>query len=316
MAEQPEVSKELRLGGRSRGANAAGDNRRSKAPRASEAVPYEEATTLKDPFVTSSVSGPNTTPTTTTNPPPPVAPSPVVAEDIFAIAYDTYSAADLHALLQQVTRSEVERRMAEFDQQRRKTNHAPRVERFLDVTGSSSSNNNNSNSTGSEVCTGYTYNDMLQRIFIALNRNKESSGMSERNQLPVPQVEKISKKKVVIVNFRRICEVFSRPIEDVKDYIEKELSVGGNLDSNDSLILKYEIQKVTDFDKILIKYLDEYVKCNSCHKIDTTLTKEGRRMELRCNWCTATRSVQAVGSATYSAQVGKRSRARRQAMTL
>nr|CCC90618.1 unnamed protein product [Trypanosoma congolense IL3000] len=281
---------------------------RPKAPRAAEVVLDAPEVSHKDPLMLPTTHALNDT----------AAMERAAAEDIFTIPYDSYTAADLHALLQRVTRKDVERRMVEREQQRRKENQAPRVERFLDAavgadrTGSSSANTGAS----SEMCCGYAYDDMLQRLVIALNRNKESGGMSERNKLPVPMVEKVGKKKVAIINFGKICEAFNRPIEDVKDYIEKELSVGGNLDSSEALILKYEIQKVTAFDKILIKYLDEYVKCNSCHKIDTTLAKEGRRMELRCNWCTATRSVQAVGSATYSAQVGKRSRARRQAMTL
>ncbi|ORC86463.1 translation initiation factor [Trypanosoma theileri] len=244
------------------------------------------------------------------------------SEDIFAIAYDTYTSEDLYALLKRYTRQEVEKRMVEHEQIRSSNQQQQmQVERFLDAAPTTAgrvgtSNNNNGNSNSAEELGGYMYSVMLQRLFVALNRNKESSAMTERNQLPTPQLERIGKKKVIITNFRRICQAFHRPIEDVKDYIEKELSVRGNLDTNDGLILKYETQKATAFDKIIIKYLDEYVKCNSCHKIDTTLTKEGRRMELRCNLCTATRTVQAVGSATFSAQVGKRSKARMQALTL
>ncbi|KAH8620068.1 putative Domain found in IF2B IF5 [Trypanosoma vivax] len=245
------------------------------------------------------------------------------AADIFDKPYDSFTPEDLYALLESTRFDDVMRLILEREKQISKEHRGPHVERFLDTThttraGNSSSNNNSAhgNNAGQEESLGYSYSSMLSRIFELLNRTKDSSALSERNQLPVPQVERIGKKKVVIVNFPRICEAFHRPIEDVKDYIEKELSVRGNLDSSDALILKYEVQKATAFDKIFIKYLDEYVKCNACHKIDTTLTKEGRRIELRCNWCTATRSVQTLGSATYSAQVGKRSRARRQAMTL
>lgn len=158
--------------------------------------------------------------------------------------------------------------------------------------------------------TGYTYNTMLSRLYTALDRSHEGSAMSQRNKLPIPIIEKIGKKKTVISNFGRICKVFNRDMEDVKDFIEKELSITGNLDSNNALILKYEIRKATDFDNILVKYLEQYVKCNACNRIDTTLTKEGRRTELKCNWCTATRTVQAMGTATFRAALEKRSRQR------
>ncbi|RNF27455.1 translation initiation factor [Trypanosoma conorhini] len=294
---------------------------RPKAPMAVVAAPEATLLTHKDPVTMGPVApaGPA---------PPSAAAATTLAmgdasaathvagtvEDIFEIAYDNYTSEDLHALLKRVTRQEVEKRMLEHEQLRQKRQKVPQVERFLDVTSKVGSSSGGNKAT-EEGC-GYNYSVMLRRLFVALNRNKESSAMSERNKLPEPKLEKIGKKKVIITNFGRICQAFNRPVQDVKDYIEKELSVGGNLDSNDALILKYEIQKSTAFDNILYKYLDEFVKCNSCHRIDTTLTKEGRRMELRCNWCTATRTVQAVGSATYSAQVGKRSKARLQAMTL
>lgn len=257
-------------------------------------------------------------------------PHAALAVDIFEIPYDKYTAQDLYALLKSYTRQEVEKRMVEREQLRHKQQEGPRVQRFLDVVdtarvgnssgGGGDNNNNNNNSSSNSGAggesIGYEYSVMLQRLFAALNRNKESSAITERNQVPEPQLERVGKKKVIITNFFRICQAINRPVEDVKDFIEKELSVRGNLDSNNALILKYEIQRVTAFDNIITRYLDEFVKCNSCRRIDTTLTKEDRRMELRCNWCTATRTVQAVGSATYSAQVGKRSKARQQALTL
>ncbi|KAF8278619.1 putative eukaryotic translation initiation factor 2 beta subunit [Trypanosoma cruzi] len=302
---------------------------RPKAPKAMEAAPDATLATHLDPVTMGTGASYSLTPPSAST--ATVAPTamtigdrldaPQVAgsvEDVFEIAYDSYTSNDLYALLKRITRQEVERRMIEHEQLRQKQQRVPQVERFLDATsktGSSGSSGGGGNKATEEGC-GYNYSVMLRRLFFALNRNKESSAMTERNRLPEPKLEKIGKKKVIITNFGRICQAFNRPIQDVKDYIEKELSVGGNLDSNDALILKYEIQKSTAFDNILYKYLDEFVKCNSCHKIDTTLTKEGRRMELRCNWCTATRTVQAVGSATYSAQVGKRSKARLQAMTL
>ncbi|KPA74706.1 translation initiation factor-like protein [Leptomonas pyrrhocoris] len=239
------------------------------------------------------------------------------------IDYDALTYTALLALMKQVSRPVLEELMAQREQQIESTmqqQQGQRVERFLDLAASPSADATaaaaaGANSSDADPVEGYRYNAMLTRLFEALNRNNESSAMTERNQVPVPILERMGKKKTVIANFGRICEAFHRPMEDVKDFIEKELSIRGNLDSNNALILKFEIRKQTDFDRVLIKYLDEYVKCNSCHRIDTTLTKDGRRLELRCNVCTATRTVTAAGSATFSAQIEKRSR-QRAAMTL
>jgi translation initiation factor 2 subunit 2 len=240
-----------------------------------------------------------------------------VASRLETINYDELTYAALLELMKQASRPVLEELMAQREQQVETDllqQQTQRVERFLDVATTTATTEANA-SGEDDTAEGYRYNAMLTRLFEALNRNNEGSAMTERNQLPVPILERMGKKKTVIANFGRICEAFHRPMEDVKDFIEKELSIRGNLDSNNALILKFEIRKQTDFDRVLIKYLDEYVKCNSCHRIDTTLTKDGRRLELRCNVCTATRTVTAAGSATFSAQIEKRSR-QRAAMTL
>ncbi|CCW60229.1 unnamed protein product [Phytomonas sp. EM1] len=252
----------------------------------------------------------------------------MLEKDVYNLDFDALTYDELLSILKRVTHTQMEALVVQEQQsQLLEQQEAHRVEKFLDVgidyKGSNASSphprspnsedtNGNKNEGNDE---GYTYHAMLTNLFEALNRNNEGSAMTERNQIPVPILEKIGKKKTAISNFGRICEAFHRSMEDVKDFIEKELSIRGNLDSNNALILKFEIRKATDFDRTLIKYLDEYVKCYSCHRIDTTLTKDGRRLELRCNWCTATRTVQAVSSATYSAQIEKRSR-QRAAMTL
>lgn len=241
----------------------------------------------------------------------------ITVTDVFKINFDTMAYTQLQKILDSVTKQEVAQHKAlveHEEHERRQKQQSQRVERFLDYNPSAQSNGSTSGASAAPA-EGYAYMNMLNCLFDALNISMEGSAMKERNQLPVPVTEKIGKKKTVISNFARICAAFHRPAEDVKDFIEKELSTRGNLDSNSALILKFEIRKATDFDRILIKYLDEFVKCNSCHGIDTTLTKDGRRTELQCNRCTATRTVQAVSSATFSAQVEKRSR-QRAAMTL
>lgn len=239
--------------------------------------------------------------------------------EVFTADYDTMTYTALQKLLAAFTRAQVENARGTREQATSTgvaTQQGLRIEKFLDVASFSALvSDSQSGGFDENNYEGYTYNAMLTRLFEALNRNNEGTSVGERNQVPVPILEKIGKKKTVISNFGRICTSFNRPLEDVKDFIEKELSIRGNLDSNNALILKFETRKATDFDRILIKYLDMYVKCNSCHTINTTLTKEGRRLELRCNWCTATRTVTAAEIATFSAMVEKRSKVRA-AMTL
>ena len=114
-----------------------------------------------------------------------------------------------------------------------------------------------------------------------------------------------------------MCTALNRTQEEVKDYFEKALTVQSAIDGNNCLILKYQNAKVGQFEKLIAKYMEEYVQCKACGRINTTLTKEqsSRLHLMNCKDCGASRYIQAAGGATFTAQVGKRSRQRNNAMT-
>lgn len=237
--------------------------------------------------------------------------------DIFSLNYDQMELEALYELMGKITPSTVATLRQRRDVLRAsvadETNVA--VEYYLDTLPSDGGSPTSSTQINDEQKNGYTYMDMVRRIFSDLDRNNESSARAGRNKIPTPKLESVGKKKTCIVNFQRICEAIHRNVEEVKEFVEKELSCKGNLDSKNALTLKYQMQKSTDLDNLLQRYLDIYVKCNSCNRIDTVLTRNGRLVELRCNFCTATRTVTAVINATYNAVVEKRARTRA-AMTL
>lgn len=158
---------------------------------------------------------------------------------------------------------------------------------------------------------GYSYSDLLKRVYDELrSKNPSLSGTSaSRNQIPVPQIEKYGSKKTAVANFKAICDAIQRTMEEVKDYLDKELSTTGSIDSSNCLILKLQNVKSIQFEGMIIKYVDEFVKCHACKKINSTLQKEDRIMVLKCNVCHASRTVTAGGNA-FHAVTGKRSKLR------
>lgn len=233
-------------------------------------------------------------------------------ENIFAVKYDGLSMKELQHLLESITPQSVVVARQERELSRGSVSPVDvKVEVYLNVglidVGDHSTDDRK----------GYTYAEMLSRIVEDLNRNNEGSSRSGQNKVPTPKLESVGKKKTCIINFQRICEAIHRSVDDVKEFMERELSCKGSLDSKNAFTLKYQMTKSTDMDKLLHQYLDTYVKCNSCNCIDTVLEKNGRLMELRCNVCTATRTVvSGNNSASYSAVVEKRSRIRAAATTL
>ncbi|CUI14316.1 eukaryotic initiation factor-like protein, putative [Bodo saltans] len=167
------------------------------------------------------------------------------------------------------------------------------VEPFIDGTG------------------GYSYHALLDRVYEELRAKNPSLSSTEvsRNQIPVPQIERYGSKKTAVANFKNICDAINRSMEEVKDYLDKELSTTGSIDSSNCLILKLQNVKSIQFEGIIIKYIDEFVKCHSCKKINSTLQKEDRITVLKCNLCQASRTVTAGGNA-FHAVTGKRSKLR------
>mmetsp|Transcript_21072 Transcript_21072/g.24423 ORF Transcript_21072/g.24423 Transcript_21072/m.24423 type:complete len:337 (+) Transcript_21072:55-1065(+) len=168
------------------------------------------------------------------------------------------------------------------------------LERFSDGTG------------------GYPYADLLTRVYEELRKKNPSLGNSEgvRNQLPVPQIERHGTKKTALPNIKDLCKALNRTIEEVKEYLEKELSTTGSIDSSECLVLKIRNVRPTQLEGIITKYVNEFVKCDSCKKIDSTLQKEDRITVLKCNICGATRTVGSGAATSFQAVTAKRSKLR------
>lgn len=158
----------------------------------------------------------------------------------------------------------------------------------------------------------YTYRAMLDRIMdICRDKNPDSS-TAERIRLPMPRIERSGSKKTALTNFKELCHALGRTQDEVKDFIEKTLTVQSSVDGNNCLIMKYQNAKIHTFEKLLDKYVEEYVKCRACGKIQTDLEKEPqtRLLKIVCRNCKAHRYVQAANNATFKATTTKRSRLR------
>ena len=154
----------------------------------------------------------------------------------------------------------------------------------------------------------YPYIRMLQRAsHCARERNPEAIRAGEGTiQILGPKMQKDGPRKTVITNFRDVCASMARTEENVMDFLTKELSTTGNLDSNQCLVLKGSYRD-HNLEKALRKYADEFIVCYACGSGQTTLSRDpvSRLFELKCEKCNASRNVSSA-TAGFAAQTTRR----------
>ena len=66
------------------------------------------------------------------------------------------------------------------------------------------------------------------------------------------------------------------------------------------------------FLRLIRKYIDDYVRCVDCKSLDTTIVKEEktRLTYLKCNKCTASRTVSQIQSIYVATKRGERKKAK------
>ena len=76
------------------------------------------------------------------------------------------------------------------------------------------------------------------------------------------------------------------------EYFLSELGCDGTVGSNNEMILVGGYQ-AKHFLRLTKKYVEEYVKCNTCKGFNTDMDKEAstRLTYLKCKVCTASRTV-------------------------
>lgn len=152
-----------------------------------------------------------------------------------------------------------------------------------------------------------TYSLLLNRFFHQLSQKNPDHTISgtKSYKIPPPQCMREGNRKTVFANIADICRRMKRSEEHLTAYLFAELSTTGSVDGNRRLVIKGRLQQ-SNIEKVLRKYIIEYVTCKTCKSPNTELSKgENRLYFVTCNNCGSRRSVPAIKTG-FSAQVGKR----------
>ena len=130
----------------------------------------------------------------------------------------------------------------------------------------------------------YQYRDLLA----AVCRDTPHNTGRDIN-IMAPEV-RIMGPKTNFINFTKVCVCFDRDCSHLKQYIDLELSTTSSTNIDGVLIIHGKF-RTGGIQKVLLKYITEYVQCVSCQSIKTTLIKEDKLSFINCCDCHSTKYV-------------------------
>lgn len=113
----------------------------------------------------------------------------------------------------------------------------------------------------------------------------------DRFEIPKATISVIG-NRTIIYNFRELCERIHRDQQHVLRFLSKELATAGtNEDPRAVFQGKFSSSLL---ERLIERYVSEFVICPVCHQPDTRITREGRFHFLICEACGAKSSCKAL----------------------
>ena len=125
----------------------------------------------------------------------------------------------------------------------------------------------------------------------ALSELPPKAEKRERFRLPEPS-SSMSGNRTILHNFAEICNRLNRDKNHFLKFLVGELATAGNSDGAKASFQGNFNYRV--FQKLLDRYINEYVLCPICHQPDTDIVKRGRFFQLVCEACGATSSLRNI----------------------
>jgi translation initiation factor 2 subunit 2 len=157
----------------------------------------------------------------------------------------------------------------------------------------------------------YSYKELLERVVDLLQTNNPDLVEKKRTRIKPPQLQLLSSKKTLWVNFQEICTMMQRDPQHVFSFFMAELGTEGSMDGNQRLIIRGKFV-AKYIESLLRKYVVEYVTCEMCRSPNTDLVKNqaSRLYFCTCRDCGSSRSVAPIRSGYHATSRADRRAAR------
>ncbi|MEM1515282.1 MAG: translation initiation factor IF-2 subunit beta [Candidatus Bathyarchaeia archaeon] len=133
-----------------------------------------------------------------------------------------------------------------------------------------------------------SYEDMLEEAYKQL-----PSEVFKRERLEVPRVECTTfGSRTFLENFKEICDLLDRDPNHLLRYILKEMATSGTIEGQRAILHgRFDSETIN---RIIRRYIDEFVNCPICKRPDTKIIKEKRFNFLLCEACGAKSPVRRI----------------------
>jgi translation initiation factor 2 subunit 2 len=131
----------------------------------------------------------------------------------------------------------------------------------------------------------YNYDELLKR---ACSQMPQVSLKRERLELPRLLITTVG-MRTVISNFKEVADVLDRNPQHILKFLTREMATAATF--HDSRAIFQGKFRRDSFERLLQRYMDNFVVCPVCKRPDTKIVKEKRLAFLICNACGARSSI-------------------------
>lgn len=131
----------------------------------------------------------------------------------------------------------------------------------------------------------YEYDELLKR---ACSQMPEVSMKRERLELPRLHITTVG-MRTIISNFKEVADVLNRDAQHILKFLTREMATAATF--HESRAVFQGKFKRDSFERLLHRYMENFVICPVCKRPDTRITKEKRLSFLICNACGAKSSI-------------------------
>jgi translation initiation factor 2 subunit 2 len=132
------------------------------------------------------------------------------------------------------------------------------------------------------------YEKMLDEAYSEL---PQKSLKHERLEVPKPVCSTFG-ARTIFHNFKEVCDVLNRDPAYILRFMSKEMATAGTIDGSRAIFQgRFEVETCN---RLLGRYVNEFVVCPVCKRPDTKIVREKRLYFLVCEACGARSPVKPV----------------------
>jgi len=132
------------------------------------------------------------------------------------------------------------------------------------------------------------YKEMLKRARLQL-----PSEVLEHKRFEIPKPRSfVTGMRTILANFKEICEALNREPRHVLKFLSGEMATAATMQRTRA-IFQGRFGRDT-FERLIERYVKEFVVCPVCKRPDTKIVKERRFLFLICEACGAKSSIRPV----------------------